>query len=93
MYAYDIADLRFAKSLLERPALTEKIAHLLGRSLRQGAHLLPTKWSEAIHEVTRKSLNRALDVAVSTLADKPNLRSKDLFIRYSWLRTEQPPAP
>ncbi len=41
--------------------------------------MLPAKLSEAIQEVTRKSLYRALDVAVRTLADKPNKRSAELF--------------
>ncbi len=75
----DFADLQHAKNLLESPGIADKITQVFGTPLEYGFGLLPQQWSEGIQEATRKSLYKALDLAVRTLADRPNRPSANLF--------------
>lgn len=75
----DFADLQCAKSLLESPGIADKITQVFGTPLEYGFGLLPQQWSKGIQHAARKSLFRALDIAVRTLADKPNKPSANLF--------------
>ncbi len=66
----DLADLGFAKELLERPGLASKITNLVGSPLEMGFKLLPARWTEAVQEATKAALSKALAFAAGTLGDK-----------------------
>ena len=69
--------LRRAKQLLENPSLTAKITNAVGKPIEKGIAMLPTKWSEAINEATRKSLETAFDAALMTIGKGGRSRSRE----------------
>lgn len=67
MLSEEIEDLRIAKDLLENPGLAAKISDVVGAPIEKGLDLLPEKWTAVISGATRKSIEKALDVAISTM--------------------------
>ncbi|NMG75602.1 EcsC family protein [Aromatoleum diolicum] len=66
--AMDAAELRDARDLLENPGLAAKISNLIGSPIERGFAMLPQSWSMAVNEATRQAIEKALDVALRTLA-------------------------
>lgn len=60
-------ELQQAKTVLENPSLAARISNVLGSPIEKGLALLPSEVNRTIVSVTTKSLNAALDVAISTL--------------------------
>jgi hypothetical protein len=79
---HDLNEMLKAKGLLENPALTAKIANLIGMPLEKGFKLLPVGWREKVAETTRAALLKGLDLAVSTLGDDRQQKSKDRLHRF-----------
>ncbi|UCF94422.1 MAG: EcsC family protein [Desulfobacterales bacterium] len=73
----DLADLRYAKSLLENPGLAAKISNLLGTTIGKGFELLPVKSYDLILKIAKESLQKALDFALKTMDDRSAPRSSD----------------
>ncbi|MEJ2657489.1 MAG: EcsC family protein [Desulfobacterales bacterium] len=74
---HDLADLRYAKHLLENPGIAARITNLLGKSIEKSFELLPEKTYDSILKITRKSLQKALDVSINTIDDRlKNLSSE-----------------
>ena len=65
----DLESLGEAKQRLEYPSLAAKLSNALGAPLEKGVALLPSQWANPIAEVTRKSLEGALRVALATIGD------------------------
>lgn len=65
--AEDLDELRYAKALLENPSLAARIASTLGAPVEKGLQLLPAKWSEVVSFSTRSAIERALQLAVTSL--------------------------
>jgi hypothetical protein len=63
----DLEALRQAKTLLEEPGLAAKISDVVGGPIEKGFELLPKKWNAVIVDVTRKSIEKALGVALLTM--------------------------
>lgn len=63
----DLADLRTAKVLLENPGLAARMTNVVGAPIEKGLAMLPEGAHDMIMKATRKALETALDVAVSTL--------------------------
>lgn len=63
----EIEDLKTARSLLENPGLAVKICNRIGAPIEKGVALLPGKWDAAINEAARRSIEKALQVALLTL--------------------------
>lgn len=72
--AAELHELKTAKELLEEPGLAAKISDVVGAPIERGFELLPKKWNSAVLDVTRKSIEAALDVAIWTL-DKNSKRA------------------
>jgi len=66
----DRADLLYAKTLLEYPSLAARITNLVGMPIEKALSLLPAKWSDVVTHATRAALQRALDLAVTTMEDR-----------------------
>ena len=66
----DLADLRYAKILLENPSLAARIANTVGTPIEKGLEYLPQRATEIISTATQKALETALDFAVSTMDDR-----------------------
>jgi hypothetical protein len=79
---HDLDDLQYAKSLLETPGLAAKISNLLGTPIEKGFELLPAKWSDVVQNVTKESLQKALDFAVRTIGIRLKLASSDLTHKF-----------
>lgn len=73
----DLADLRYAKSLLESPSLAARISNAIGSPIEKGLSMLPEGANDIIITTTRKALETALDFAISTLNEQPQRRSAD----------------
>jgi len=76
----DLADLRYAKSLLENPGFTVRVANLIGAPIEKGFKLLPKNWSRTVHLATHRALNTALRTAISSLnSRRQNKPASNLF--------------
>jgi hypothetical protein len=63
----ETSDLRVAKALLENPGLAAKISNFVGTPLEKGFKMLPESWSGFVTDTTRKSIEKALDIALLTM--------------------------
>lgn len=70
MSSEDLADLRYAKSLLENPSLAARIMSVVGKPIEIAIDRLPEGTREIINAATRKSLETALAFAISTMDDR-----------------------
>jgi hypothetical protein len=77
----DLADLKRAKALLENPGLAAKLSSMLGSPVERGVKMLPGAWQRSVHKATEMALMKALDVAVTSLGERPRLKSQDSFHR------------
>ncbi len=75
----DLADLKRAKALLENPGLAAKLSSLLGAPVEKGVKMLPASWQKSVHKATEAALVKALDVAVTSLGERPRSSSQDRF--------------
>lgn len=73
--------LRVAKQLLETPGLAARITGLIGMPVEKAFELLPEQWSDAVARATRKSLETALHVALTTLDARQRPRARDALHR------------
>ena len=65
----ELEELGLAKQLLEHPGLAAKISGVVGSPIEKGLKLLPKNWNSVVVEVSRKSIEKALDVALWTMDD------------------------
>lgn len=63
-----LEDLRLARDLLENPGLAAKISGAIGSPLERGFAMLPRTWSTAVNDAAQVAIEKALDVALRTLA-------------------------
>lgn len=70
----DLAELKYARELLENPGLAAKLTNLIGTPIERGFELLPEKWASTLQEAVNVSLRKALRVAVATI--NPNRRRR-----------------
>lgn len=73
----DLNDLREAKTKLEYPSLTVKIANLVGRPIETGFKLLPKNWNKKVSEVTKTALLKGLEFSIYTMGKPETKESKD----------------
>jgi hypothetical protein len=66
----DLDDLRFAKELLEHPSLAARIANVLGKPIERGLKALPAGAGDLIASATQRSLDTAMNIALSSLEDR-----------------------
>lgn len=77
----DLADLKRAKALLENPGLAAKLSSMLGSPVEKGVKMLPASWQRGVHKATEAALMKALEVAVTSLGERPRSASQDRFHR------------
>lgn len=75
----ELKDLFYAKSLLENPGYTARIANILGTPIEKGFKLLPKNWSDVVSKASKAALTKALQVAVATLGSRKRARSSEGF--------------
>lgn len=68
----DLADLRYAKELLEHPSLAARIANAVGAPIEKIIGALPEGVSDIVLSATNRALTEALNFAISTLGDRPS---------------------
>ncbi len=73
----DRESLIYAKSLLENPGLAARITNMIGKPIEVGIKWLPADWASTIHKATTISLEKALDIALWTLKDRPRMEAWD----------------
>ena len=79
MSAQELKELSYAKSLLENPGLTARLANILGSPIEKGFKLLPAGWTDVVQKATRVALMRALQIATVTLGSRRPKRASDKF--------------
>jgi hypothetical protein len=70
----EISELRRAKALLEHPGLAAKVSNYVGAPIEKLLKKLPESMTATVNEVTRKSIEKALDIALLTM-DRDERRS------------------
>jgi EcsC protein family len=78
----ELRDLRLAKTLLEKPGLTARLANLLGSPIEKGFELLPPNWADAVQKATRGALVRALELAVLSIPARKQQRASETFHKF-----------
>ena len=73
--------LRTAKHLLETPGLGARITGMIGMPMEKALELLPAHWTDVVSRATRKSLDTALHLALTTLGDHERPRARDALHR------------
>lgn len=63
----DIEALREAKRLLEHPGLAARLSNLVGSPIEKSLAALPSAVSNAITDVTRRAIEKGLDMALRTM--------------------------
>jgi hypothetical protein len=69
--------LSLAVDLLENPSFAAKVTNLIGSPVEKAIGFLPQDVSEKLFSSTQKALNKALDLAVSTLDERYRGESAD----------------
>ncbi|MEK6626888.1 MAG: EcsC family protein [Bdellovibrionota bacterium] len=72
MNEQDVLELEVAVMLLENPGIAAKITDVIGTPIEKGYELLPRGWQSVIHTATEASLNKALNLAISTMSESEN---------------------
>ncbi|CAH2031954.1 EcsC family protein [Trichlorobacter ammonificans] len=75
----ELDELQTAVRLLETPGLATKISSFVGTPLEAGLKKLPESWHGTISTATRKSIEKALDVALLTLDRKERTAPANLL--------------
>jgi len=75
--ANELRDLKIAKSKLEYPSLTGRIANVLGKPIEAGFKLLPKEFNNQLSEIVQSALLKGLDFAVFTLGKADTAESQD----------------
>ena len=75
----ELAELRRAKTLLENPGYTARLANVLGAPLEKGIKMLPPDWNENLNKSVRRALFKALEVAVASLRQTDSQKSSELL--------------
>jgi hypothetical protein len=73
----DLNDLREAKTRLEYPSLTAKLADLVGRPIEAGFKLLPKNWNKKVNEATETALFKGLGFSIRTMGKAEARPSRD----------------
>jgi hypothetical protein len=77
----DLNELRGAKSKLEHPSLTAKIAALIGKPIEAGFRLLPSSWNEKVADIAQATLFKGLQFAIGTIGEGEIRGSRDWLHR------------
>ncbi len=77
----DLNDLRVAKSKLESPSLTARIANLVGMPIEAGFKLLPRNWNKKVVDITQAALIKGMEFAVLTMGEVETKGSRDWLHR------------
>ena len=75
----ELHDLVRAKTLLENPGLTARLAGVVGKPIERGFSLLPANWQTIVNKATRAALFTALHVAVTTMRGRTPKRASERF--------------
>jgi hypothetical protein len=73
----DLADLRYAKSILENPSLTAQISDVVGTPIEKVLQYVPEKLNSKIGDITHQALLKGLEIAIASLGDVQRRKSKD----------------
>jgi hypothetical protein len=63
----EINELRGAKELLENPGIAAKVSNFVGTPIEKVLKKLPESLTSAVNDITRKSIEKALDIALLTM--------------------------
>ena len=63
----EIEELQAARKILENPGLAARISGLVGSPIEKGVAMLPGKWESLVNEAARRSIEKALEVALWTM--------------------------
>jgi hypothetical protein len=73
----DLNDLKKAKTKLEYPSLTTKVAGIIGKPIEAGFKLLPKNWEKKIGQVTQTALLKGLEFSIYTMGKPETRESQD----------------
>jgi hypothetical protein len=75
----ELRDLARAKTLLENPGFTARLAGVIGKPIEQGFKLLPQGWQGVVNKAAKGALIAALNTAVTTMGGRKPKRASERF--------------
>ncbi|MEZ4688902.1 MAG: EcsC family protein [Ignavibacteria bacterium] len=75
----DLEKLRQAKKLLENPAFLMEISNVIGKPVEMIYTFLPEKFQEGVGDLAKKVLLKSLDILVSKMDNRSNMKPNNLF--------------
>ena len=78
----DLADLRYAKSILENPSLTAQISDVVGTPIEKVLQHVPEKLNSKIGDITHRALLKVLEIAIASLGYVQRSRSEDWIHKF-----------
>jgi len=75
----ELRELARAKTLLENPGFTARLAGALGKPIEQGFKLLPAGWQGVVNKAAKAALFAALNTAVKTMGRRQPGRASEKF--------------
>jgi hypothetical protein len=75
----DLNDLKEAKTKLEYPSLTARMADVIGRPIEIGFQLLPKNWNQKVSEMTQTALLKGLEFSIYTMGTPETKESRNWF--------------
>lgn len=73
----DILSLKKARDLLENPGLAIKLLSAVGAPIDKGLKMLPPSLQSPVNEISRRAIEKSLEIAVKTLGKKLRTNSSD----------------
>jgi len=78
----ELRELARAKTLLENPGLTARLAGVVGKPIEQGFKLLPGGWQTVVNKAAKGALLTALSAAVTTMDGQRQKRASERFHKF-----------
>lgn len=75
----ELIQLRVAKKLLENPSFLMELSNIVGKPVEKIYTFLPEKFQEGVGDLAKKVLLKSLDLLVSKMDNRGNMKPNNLF--------------
>ncbi len=79
----DFESLKYARALLEKDDLADKLNRAISGNIKKGLEYLPRSWNNNVISVTNKALNQAMEAALSTMDGSSSKKSSNRLHKFA----------